>query len=151
MSTQAPQPQPQSPSPTPSASLDDAVVGAAAGIVASALGVAARGAVPGPLAAALTGVAYRSARRALPTPGPPAFHGAGFGFGLWLLARLAAGTRPLRAEPAGRSPRRLVGHVVFGAVLGVLAEPPRPCGRGGPAQGISRRRPSCLRGRRARG
>ncbi|HEY8339057.1 MAG TPA: hypothetical protein VIK95_04265 [Egibacteraceae bacterium] len=125
-------PQPQRGRARPSPALDDALVGAVGGVLASAAGLLA-GAVPRPAAAALAGAAYRVARRVLPTPGPPALHGSGFGLGLWLLSRPRAARRRDTASRRRGGWRALLAHLAFGAALGALVEPPRRVGGRGAA------------------
>ena len=60
-------------------------------------------------------------------PGPAVVKGVGFGLLVWAGSYLgllpAAGLhRPATREPAGRNGMMIGAHVIFGAVLGVLAE-----------------------------
>jgi hypothetical protein len=80
------------------------------------------------------GAVYRMLRRLLATPGAPVLHGIGFGLGVWAVSyagwvpALGIMPPPHRDQP-GRAGTMVVGHVVYGAVLGAIAEP----GPSGPA------------------
>lgn len=76
------------------------------------------------------GVAYRWLRRRFPTPGHPVLHGIGFGLGVY--AASYAGWIPALGilppphhDQRGRQLTMVAAHVVYGAVLGWLAEPTR--------------------------
>lgn len=74
------------------------------------------------------GVVYRLLRRRWPTPGPRVLHGVGYGLGVWATSYYgwipAAGVLPPpHHDDSGRAKTMLLAHVLYGGVLGALAEP----------------------------
>jgi hypothetical protein len=76
------------------------------------------------------GVVYRVLRKVLRTPGPRVAHGAGFGLGVWSVnyqgwIPWAGILPPTRKDRDDRVATMIAAHLVYGGVLGALAEPPR--------------------------
>jgi hypothetical protein len=76
---------------------------------------------------ASTGALYALLRRRVGTPGPGAFHGAGFALAVWAVSYLGWVPAlnflpPATEDRPGRPPTMVAAHVVFGALLGTLVE-----------------------------
>jgi uncharacterized membrane protein YagU involved in acid resistance len=79
---------------------------------------------------ASAGIVYRVLRKVLRTPGPPIAHGAGYGLAVWSVnyqgwIPWAGILPPTRKDRSDRVATMILAHLVYGAVLGALAEPGR--------------------------